>query len=182
MRFLNPNPRPFQTALAMIGPKPGSQVLVLLAGDGRLAAAVAGVTGLNGRTLVIDPSAGAQTAVERAAADAGVLVEFQQSALANLPGDAVFDVVVVHQRMSVTTDDPAPLLAEAVRVVRPGGRVVVVEGSMAPGWRERLQRPRQSPVSGEIIRDLLTAAGLRATRVLAETDGVTYVEGAKPRN
>jgi ubiquinone/menaquinone biosynthesis C-methylase UbiE len=182
MKWLNPNPRPNQTALAMIGAKPGSQVLVLGAGDGHVAAAVAGVTGLNGRTVVIDPSPDAQTSVERAAAAAGVLIDFQQAALANLPADAaLFDIVVVHQRFSVTTVDPAPLLAEAVRVVRPGGRVVVIEGTAASGWRERLQRPRPAAVNGEMIRDLLSAAGLRAARVLAVTDGVTYVEGAKPR-
>jgi ubiquinone/menaquinone biosynthesis C-methylase UbiE len=182
MRFLTPNPRPFQTALAMVGAKPGTRVLFLGAGDGRVPAAVAGVTGLNGRTVVIDPSIDAEGTVERAAADAGTLVEFQQAPLANLaPASDEFDVVVVHQRMGVTESDPAPMLAEAVRVTRPGGRVIVMEGTMAAGWRERLQRPRQEPVNGDRIRDLLSAVGLRAARVLALADGVTYVEGAKPR-
>jgi ubiquinone/menaquinone biosynthesis C-methylase UbiE len=117
MRWLTPNPRPFQTALAMIGAKPGSQVLVVGAGDGRLAAAVAGVTGLNGRTLVIDPSAEAHVVVDRAAAEAGVLVEFETSGLSALSAASnVFDVTVVNQRGAPAAAAVGPLLDEAVRV------------------------------------------------------------------
>lgn len=183
MSWLTPNPRPFQTALAMVGAKPGLQVLVLGAGDGKIAAAIAHVTGLNGRTLVIDPSHDAQTPVERAAAEAGALVDFQQAALTDLPSDlGSFDIVVLHQRLSAAADDPAPMIAEAVRVLRPGGRVVVVEGVMHTGWRDRLKAPRQSKIDADVIQGLLTAAGLRASRMLAEADGVTYAEGAKPRS
>jgi ArsR family transcriptional regulator len=183
MSWLSPNPRPFQTALAMVGAKPGLQVLVLGAGDGKVAAAIAQVTGLNGRTLVIDPSGDAQAAVERAAAEAGALVEFQQAAPDRLPDDlGGFDIVVLHQRLSVAGNDPAPVIAEAVRVLRPGGRVVVIEGAMQTGWRDRLKAPRQAKIQGDVIERLLTTAGLRASRLLAETDGVTYAEGAKPRD
>jgi hypothetical protein len=68
MKWLRPGPPPFQTDLAMIGAKSGQHVLVLGAGEGGLAAALAGVTGLNGRTLAIDPDAGASAAIERAGA------------------------------------------------------------------------------------------------------------------
>jgi ubiquinone/menaquinone biosynthesis C-methylase UbiE len=183
MSWLTPNPRPFQTALAMVGAKSGLQVIVLGAGDGKVAAAIAQVTGLNGRTLVVDPSADARARVERAASEAGALVDFQQSALAHLPDDlGDFDIAVVHQRLSVAGEDPAPVITEAVRVLRPGGRVVVIEGVMQTGWRDRLRAPRQTKIEGSVIERLLTAAGLRATRLLAEADGVTYAEGAKPRD
>ena len=107
--------RPHQTALAMIGAKTGQRILFLGSDDGALAAAVALVVGgMNGRTLVLDPSPDAAAKVERAAAEAGALG---------------------------TSHHPV--------------------------------------IGGEAIRAQLTSAGLRAARVLAEVDGVAYVEGMK---
>ena len=180
MRWIKQDTRPHQTALAMVGAKPGQQVLVIGAGNGRLAAALAGVTGLNGRTLVVDASAGAETAVNAAAADAGALVEFAQGTCAQLEsGGSLFDIVVVHRRLTAPNVDRGGILDEAARVVRPGGRVVVIEGKGASGWRGLLQKPGPPAISGASVCDLLTAAGLLATRVLAESEGVTYVEGAR---
>jgi ubiquinone/menaquinone biosynthesis C-methylase UbiE len=182
MKWITPDPRPHRTALAMIGAKPGQQVLVLGAGDGRLVAAVAGVTGLNGRTLVVDPAPESQARVEAAAADEGVLVESECKPLDALSSDAgAFDIVVVNRAMGLAGVDRAGLAATAARMTRPGGRVIVVEGETPTGWKALVQRPAPPVVSAETARDLLSAAGLRAARVLSETAGVAYVEGAKPR-
>ncbi len=182
MKWLNPNPRPHQTALAMIGAKPAQQVLMLGAGDGRLAAAVAGITGLNGRTLVIDPAAGARASIERAAADAGVLVEFEEAPLSELPSETgTFDLVVAHQVLRRESIEPARTIAEAARVIRPGGRVIVIEGEKPSGWRARLQPAHPPAGQADATRDALSAAGLRAARILAESEGVTYLEASKPR-
>ena len=48
---------PYQTSLAMIGAKAGSTVIVVGASEPALAAEVALVTGLNGRTLAVVPDA-----------------------------------------------------------------------------------------------------------------------------
>lgn len=182
MKWLTQDPRPHQTALAMIGAKPGQQVLVLGARDGRLAAAIAGVTGLNGLTLVIDPAAESQARVEAAAADAGVLVEFAQEPFVALSSeDNVFDLAVVNQTLGLPGIDRAGLAQQAARVIRPGGRVIAVEGEAIPGWRGLVQRPPPPAISGDAARELLAAAGLRAARVLSQTGGVTYIEAAKPR-
>lgn len=182
MRWLSPNPRPYQTALAMIGAKPAQQILILGASDGQIAAAVAAVTGLNGRTLVIDSAAEARGAVERAAANAGALVEFDQAPWSNLPAEpGTFDIVVVQQQMRDAGAASAALLTQAVRALRPGGRVVVIEGVKASGWRERLRSSRDTAVPTEALCQLLSASGLRAARILAQTEGVTYLEGSKPR-
>jgi hypothetical protein len=66
-------------------------------------------------------------------------------------------------------------------VLRGGGRLVVVEGVSATGFLGKLRRPAAATMSGGEIQQLLTTAGLRAARTLAETDGVTYVEASKPR-
>ena len=87
---------PHQTALAMIGAKAGSSVLVIGASDLELAAEVAAVTGLNGRTLLVDPDPAVAAKAEAAGGKAGGLIEFQRAPLAMLPIDAeTFDVVVL---------------------------------------------------------------------------------------
>jgi hypothetical protein len=59
--------------------------------------------------------------------------------------------------------------------------VVVIEGAPTAGVFARLRKPAAPSIASDQIRQLLTSAGLRAARVLAESDGVTYVEGSKPR-
>jgi hypothetical protein len=180
MKWLRPGPSPYQTALAMIGAKTGQQVLFLGAADGRLAAEVARVTGLNGRTLVVDRDPGAARTVESAAGNAGALVEFQTTPpTASTTG---FDIVVVHQSLNAAGAKPDQLVADATHLLREGGRIVVIEGAPAPGVFGKLRRPATPTVSADQIRALLAAAGLRAARVLAESDGVAYVEGSKPRS
>src|SRR5580765_1725101 len=116
MKWLRPGPPPHQTALAMIGAKAGQHVLIVGAADSGLAAAVAGVTGLNGRTLVIDPLPDAQRSIEAAAADAGTLVDFEQRSLSNLSAEpGAFDLVVLSQSLSLSDQDPVNIISEALR-------------------------------------------------------------------
>jgi ubiquinone/menaquinone biosynthesis C-methylase UbiE len=167
-------------ALAMIGVKAGQQVLIVGAADSRLAAAVAGVTGLNGRTRVIDPSPDARRSVETAAADAGTLIEFEQQSFSNTSAETgAFDIVVLSQSLNVAGESPVDVIGEAVRAARAGGRIVALEGASTTGIFSALRRRPRSALTGDAIRDLLAAAGLRATRVLAEAEGVIYVEGSK---
>src|SRR5688572_13599827 len=85
---------PHATAIAMIGAKPGQSVVVLGA-DGPLAAAIGLVTGLNGRTVVVDRAEDAAARVQTAADDAGALVEFVNAAPdATTCDDSGFDIVV----------------------------------------------------------------------------------------
>ena len=170
---------PFQTALAMVGAKSGDQVVVVGAGDAELAAQLALVTGLNGQTTVIDRE-GARPRVEAAAGHAGALVEFTAappSALLVPPGTV--DVLVLTVGLGSLVPDERPrALAEAMRVLRPGGRTVVIEGLAA--------RPSSAPetagIEGEAVLALLTAAGGRAVRTLATVSGRTYYEARKPRD
>jgi ubiquinone/menaquinone biosynthesis C-methylase UbiE len=173
---------PYATARAMIGVKPGDRVLVIGAGNGELAAQLALVTGLNGRTLVVDVAPEAAQHVDRAAARAGALVEFNVAPTAILPLDpATFDIVTVNRPLARIPDrDRSATIAEAVRVLRPGGRVLVLEHAERRGLFGA--RPPAGPaLSGDAVRELLTAAGLRAARVLANAEGRVYVEAIKAR-
>jgi ubiquinone/menaquinone biosynthesis C-methylase UbiE len=182
MKWPGSGASPHQTELAMIGAKAGDRVLVIGAGDGRLAAALGLVTGLNGRTLVVDRAPGAQSRVEAAARSAGTLVDFDAAPAATLAlGDGAFDVVVVPHELSARPGELGRIASEAARVARPGGRVMVIEETERRGFRRLLMRDAPRPIPTEEIRTLLSDAGLRAARVLAEVDGIAYVDAVKPR-
>jgi ubiquinone/menaquinone biosynthesis C-methylase UbiE len=171
------------TSVAMIGARSGDRVLVVGAGDGQLAADTALSTGLNGTVQVVDRDPAANARGEAAAARAGALVEFIEFAddtSATLPSpDGSFDIVVInHAYERAAPDDRTRILGDALRVVRGGGRVIVVEAGAKRGW---FRATADTASRGEPIRDALTAAGWRAARVLADVDGVVYVEAMKGR-
>ena len=174
---------PHQTAIAMIGAKSGSRVLVVGAGDAAIAAEVALVAGLNGHVLVVDRVAGAAARVDAAAAKAGALVEFQDAPVTMLPLDPdSFDIVVLNRRYAEMSDeDRANVVGETMRVTRPGGRLIVIEATPRPGLF-RAAPSRAPTVTPEAIRDAVARAGWRASRVLADVDGVAYIEAVKPRD
>jgi ubiquinone/menaquinone biosynthesis C-methylase UbiE len=184
MALFRPGPPIQPTSVAMIGARSGDRILVVGAGDGQLAADAALAAGLNGTVQVVDRDAAAKARAESAAARAGALIEFVEltgGAPMTLPGaDASFDIVVVnHAYARATFDDRARVVAEALRVVRGGGRVIVVEaGVKKRGW---FRTPADTTSPGEPSRDALTAGGWRAARVLADVDGVVYVEAMKGR-
>ncbi|HEX5216287.1 MAG TPA: methyltransferase domain-containing protein [Vicinamibacterales bacterium] len=164
------------TALAMVGAKAGQSVVVLGA-DGPLAAAIGLVTGLNGRTVVVDATEGAAARVQAAADNAGALLEFVRAAPDVTTLDAAtFDVAVLRASLaSRGADERATIISEAFRVTRDGGRVVVIEGAK----RGPVFGGREPRLDSDHIQALLTAAGGRAVRQLADVDHVVYVEARK---
>jgi arsenite methyltransferase len=166
------------TAIAMIGPKAGDQVLVVGASDPELAAEVALVTGLNGTTTVCDPDASAQARVESAAREAGALVEFALATPTALqtPPESQDIVVVMNASQAVANGDPLVVLAEALRALRPGGRVIVVDGTRTSGLF-RSSGPARHPA--DAILAMLEQAGTKARRQLADVDNVSYYEARK---
>jgi len=183
MPWLRKGPPPRQTALAMIGAKPGQTVLVMGSADTELAAEVAKVTGLNGRTVVADQGADARRRVEAAAAAVGTLIEFEDAAAGALPFEPdVFDVVaIVVDWVALGEADRHRTAAEACRVARPGGRVLILIRAPRSRLLGRVRTPVVPAGAADHACAWLTAAGSNAVRLLAEADGVAYVEGVKPR-
>lgn len=82
-----------------------------------------------------------------------------------LPRDA-FDVVTIHQVLHYL-DDPERALAEAARVLRPGGRMLIVD--FAPHDLEFLREEhahRRLGFAGEQVRQWIEARGLALDRVV----------------
>lgn len=166
----------------MVGARPGDRVLVVGVGNAGFAAELAQLTGLTGEVRVADRAPGAAAAIEAAVRKSGALVEFDEAPPTRLPFDAgAFDVVVINRRLGeLPAADRAPVAVEAVRVAKPGGRIVVVEPGVPTGLFARFSKPREV-LAADTIQQLLTTAGCRATRLLAEVGGATYVEALTSR-
>ena len=165
----------------MVAPKPGHRVLVAGTGDPQLTAEIAVTTGLNGLTLARVADDAARQRVNAAAAEAGSLVETDVGDV--LPFSAAgdgFDIVVLHAALGDAAGGQ-PIVNEAFRLVRPGGRVVAIEGATRQSGRWAMWRTPMPKRTADEVRALLDTAGFRATRVLADLPGVSYVEGVKAR-
>ena len=164
----------------MVGARAGDHVLVLgVPGPAAaaLAAEIANMTGLNGRTVVVDVGAEARSRAEAAAAKAGALIEFVWAPVTMLPlNSGEFDITVINRQLALQEGrNRIACCEEALRVVKPRGRVVVIEGLRRPGLFGLL--PSRLPgLAAEDAREALVAAGARATRQLADVDGVVYLE------
>ena len=149
----------------MVGTRLGDRVLIIGGGDGRLVAAIGAPTGLTGRVTAVEPDAAVANRVELAATAAGVLVEVESAGFERLPyEDAAFDVAVVP--MPATLEAAQAALVDAWRVIRAGGRAMVVAAANAP------EPARVIAALGE--------AGFRAARLLGERDGLAFYESSRP--
>jgi len=177
--MFRPFPNLRKTAVAMIDPRPGDAILFVGAGDPALAGECGAVAGLNGRAVVVDANASIASRVEAAAVNAGALVEFTAATPPTLPfATGTFAVVVVPDLASWPEEQRQARFTEAYRVAGPGARIVMlVTHKRGLLWSSA---SAQTPARDQVLH-LFTRAGAVAARELANTDGVAYYEGRKPR-
>jgi SAM-dependent methyltransferase len=117
-----------RTILAALGLKPGEDVLDIGSGPGYLACEMGSGVGPGGSVTGVDPSENMLSIARARPRPAGsALVEFRAGEATALPcaGNS-FDVVTSTQVYEYVEDVPAAL-AEARRVLRPGGRLLVLD-------------------------------------------------------
>lgn len=171
--------------VAMAGVKLGERVLVLGTSDPTLVAGAGIRSGLTGRTAIVGESPAAAAAAARAAEEAGALVEGFGAPWTALPFDeASFDVVLVRDRLpALSPEARMGCLREVWRVLRPSGRVMVIDSTTGSGLLGSLRRlPDAARFYGEDggATRLLEVQGFKAVRPLAERDGLLFTEGARP--
>ena len=169
--------------VAMSGVKLGDRVLVAGCSDPALIAALAIKAGLTGRACAVDASADLVARAARAVEREGALVETTVAPMASLPfADASFDLAVLRDALAeAAARDPKAAIAEVQRVLRPGGRCVVIDTSARGGLGGLFGghgRVQVYPAGADAAR-LIESGGFAAVRTLAEREGLRFVEGVK---
>jgi len=188
---LNPFTRrgndPHTLAVSMTGVKLRDRVAFIGTPVPARTAAIAAKVGLSGHAASVVPDDAEATRVQRAAANAGVLVDTAVAGLKRLPyNDGDFDLAVVDDTGALieqlSEDERVSLARELARILRPGGRVVIMGGGEPTGIVKLLSKAPGSPLvlSGG-VSTLLAANGFGIVRTLAEREGLVFVEGLKPR-
>jgi ubiquinone/menaquinone biosynthesis C-methylase UbiE len=168
--------------LAIAGVREGDCALQIGVDDPRLAAAIANRVGAQGHAAIVvadpDQADRAQAMAERGQ----VHIDVRLGALDALPfyPDS-FDLVVVHaEAVAVDLDDLSgrAILRDVRRVLRIGGRVVILEGGTRDLLR-RLSRRRISRIDTRL--NTLRAAGFTAAELVEQRAGYRVFEAAKAR-
>ena len=168
----------------MSGVRLGEKALQIGEGDTRVMALIAAKTGLTGTAAIVVLDDQAAARVRRAANDIGALAEVGVVDREDPPGDAAFDVIVVHdvQHTIAAANDSvrSGWLQLCHRVLRDGGRIVTIEPGSRVGLRAWLGGPKgAAPAGGGGSQAALASAGFRNVRLLADREGLRFVEGFK---
>jgi ubiquinone/menaquinone biosynthesis C-methylase UbiE len=179
---------PHGLVVGMAGAKMGDRLLHIGCPSGSRLAAVAGKVGLSGRAVAVVADEASAARARKGAAEAGVLVEVEIAPATKLPiEEAGIDLAVVDDTASLfggmSAADRATAIRELARVVRPGGRAVIIGSAPATGLGKLFGGSSSTPsfvASGDATA-ALQADGFKSVRTLAEREGLVFVEGVKPR-
>ncbi len=175
---------PHMLIVGMAGLKMGDSLAQVGCSDGSALAAVAAKVGLSGRAVAVVPDTEAAVRVRKGAEQAGVLVECEVAPPTALRlDDNAFDLVIIDDQegdfAARTPDAQAAAVREALRIAKPGGRVLTISGTKASGLSALLGRRGAAPSFDATAA--LESGGCRFVRLLGEREGLRFVEGVKAR-
>ena len=188
--MLNPFQRgdPYMLVVGMTGVKMGDRLAQIGCAHGGRLGAVAAKVGLSGRAVAIVPDQSSAARARKGAADAGVLVEIEIAPPTRLPADeGAFDLAVVDDTGglfgTMRAEDRVAAIRELLRILRPGGRAMIVGAAPRRGVGALLTRAQSGPpfASSGQATQALQADGFKSVRTLAEREGLIFVEGIKAR-
>ncbi|HEU5456394.1 MAG TPA: methyltransferase domain-containing protein [Nocardioides sp.] len=159
-------------AFERLAPEPGETAVDVGSGTGANTARLAASVGPAGSATGVEPNPALREVAARRAEATGSPAVYVDGTADTLPlADTSVDVLVC-ERVLQHVDDPDAAVREFARVLRPGGRVALLDSDWAtgithPGDPELLERYRAfqltqwaNPFSGRRLRGQLLAAGL----------------------
>ena len=158
--------------VSMTGVRMGERFLQIGCNDGALLAGLAAKVGLSGSAAVAAFDEGQVRRAQKIGAKVGALIEIKEIAEGReWPfGESEFDMVVVDDtddRFRGVVQPPTGILLKALSALRPGGRIEVIT-------------PLKSNDGQVDFTKLLSDAGFKPVRVLAERGWLRFVEGLRP--
>ncbi len=167
-------------AIAMSGVRLGERLLQIGIDTPLVTSLLAAKPGLSGESSIVVVDEATAARARKAVSDSGALVNVSVQALDALPfNDGSFDLIVLHNRNGeLTTRLSDRALGECRRVLRSGGRVVVVQRGAPTGLSALFQSRSEAAESEGTIR-ALEGVGFRAARMLGDREGYRFVEGLK---
>ena len=159
--------------VSMTGVRMGERVLQIGCNDKALLAGLAAKVGLSGSTAVAASEARQAKLAESIGRKVGALIEVKDIDEGRAwPFDqATFDMVVVDD-----TDDGFWGFEPPVEILRKGF------GSLRPGGRIEVVTPINSQHGKFDFVQLLADAGFKPVRILADVNGLRFVEGLRPQS
>jgi ubiquinone/menaquinone biosynthesis C-methylase UbiE len=175
---------PYKLLVTMTDVRMGDRLLHVGCAHGNRFGAVVAKVGLSGHAAAIAPDDTSAERARRGAESTGALVDIQIGPLIQFPQPAdSFDLAIVDDTGglagNLTPEIRVAMLREVFRVVRPGGRAIVLGAAMRGGFGAIFTRVQSGP--GFDAVKALEAEGFKSVRALGEGDGLTFVEGIKPR-
>jgi ubiquinone/menaquinone biosynthesis C-methylase UbiE len=166
--------------VSITGARVGHRIVGVVGGDTRLFLDVAAKVGITGQAVALAADRDAAARVERAAVERGVLVEAVPIALPLPLADASFDIALVDERAPrAEAYQTAALSRDMLRVLRPGGRIVLAVAVPSSPFSGLFGIAQPTPDISPLL-STLTSAGFTAARLLAARGGVGFVEAARP--
>ena len=167
--------------VSMTGLRLGDRVLIIGFGDAKSVALIAVKPGLTGRVCVVDEDRERTTRGAALAESEGALIEATTAPITMLPFDSgSFDVVVFNHVLPLLAGDRrASGFQEALRVLRDGGRCIVMESGRRGGLAGLFSGGAKVPLAE--IESAMTGAGFAGVRTLAEREGLLFIEAARRR-
>jgi ubiquinone/menaquinone biosynthesis C-methylase UbiE len=168
--------------VTMTGLRVGDRVLIAGADDQKTLALLAPKPGLSGRVCLVDEDDARTTRGAAAAEGEGALVEPFTAPLTMLPFEAEsFDVVVMNHVMTrLGAGRREAGFVEALRVLRPAGRCVVIDAGRRSGLAALVSGG--SRIDPADVEPAMRGAQFSGVRLLVERDGLVFLEGARRKS
>jgi SAM-dependent methyltransferase len=131
----------------------GERALDIGSGTGSEVLEFARRVGPEGQAVGVEPNPAMLAVARERAAEAGARCRFVEADAYRLPFDDDYFDAVRSERVYQHLDDPAAATAEIARVLRPGGRVVLVDSD----WQTAILHPGDTGVVARMVAAMLEA-------------------------